>query len=224
LLESNSGGRGILLGGLPGIPPANVVVLGAGIVGFNAARSARRLGAQVMVIDANVDRLRYIRRILDSSIITSIPYKHTIERAVRFTDVLIGCIQVRGEKPPVLVTREMISTMKRGAVVIDVSVAQGGCIETTRPTTFADPTYEVDGVIHCNIPVLPANVSRTASFALTNAIIDRVELIASLGLDEALATDRSLGRGVYIYRGGIVKKALADAVGRPLAEIPKAEE
>jgi alanine dehydrogenase len=224
LLESDSGGRGILMGGLPGIPPANVVILGAGNVGFNAARSARRLGAQVMVIDANIDRLRYIRRTLDRSIITSIPYTHTIERAVRFADVLIGCIQVRGEKPPVLVTKDMISTMKRGAVVIDVSVAQGGCIATTRPTTFADPTYEIDGVIHCNIPVLPANVSRTASFALTNAIIDRVEMIASLGLDEALAADRSLGRGVYIYRGGIVKKALAEAVGRPVAEIPKAKE
>ncbi len=224
LLESGSGGRGILLGGLPGIPPANVVILGAGTVGFNAARSARRLGAQVMVIDANIDRLRYLRRTLDRSIITSIPYKHTIERAVRFADVIIGCIQVRGERPPVLITREMISTMKPHAVVIDVSVAQGGCIETTRPTTFADPTYEVDGVIHCNIPVLPANVGRTASFALTNAIIDRVEMIASMGLDEALAVDRSLARGVYLYRGSVAKKSLADAIGQPVAELPQPKE
>jgi alanine dehydrogenase len=118
----------------------------------------------------------------------------------------------------------MIGTMKRGAVVIDVSVAQGGCIETTRPTTFADPTYEIDGVIHCNIPVLPANVSRTATFALTNAIIDRVEMIASDGLEQALITDRSLVRGVYLYRGGIVKKPLADAVGRPVASLPTAVE
>lgn len=222
LLESNSGGRGILLGGLPGIPPANVVILGAGTVGFNAARSTRGLGAQVMVIDANIDRLRYLRRTLDRCIVTSLPYRHTIERAVRFADVLIGCILVRGEKPPVLVTREMISTMKPHSVVIDFSVAQGGCMETTRPTTFADPTYEVDGVIHCNIPVLPANVSRTASFALTNAIIDRVEMIASRGLEAALTTDRSLARGVYIYRGGVVKKSLADVVGRPVVELPQA--
>jgi alanine dehydrogenase len=223
LLETSAGGRGILLDGLPGIPPANVVILGAGNVGFNAARSARRLGAQVMVFDVNTDRLQYLRRALDRSIITSLPYKHTIERTVRFADVLIGCVMVRGEKPPVLVTREMISTMKPRSVVIDVSVAQGGCIETTRPTSFADPTYEVDGVIHCNIPILPANVSRTATFALTNAIIDYVELIANEGLDTALATDRSLARGVYLYHGGIAKQSLAEAMDMPVVELPSAE-
>jgi alanine dehydrogenase len=139
---------------------------------------------------------------------------------VRFADVLIGAVSVHGEKPPMLVTKEMIGTMKPHSVVIDVAVDFGGCIETTRPTTFADPTYEVDGVIHCNIPVLPANVSRTATVALTNAIIDRVELIATQGLDNALALDSALARGVYIHRGGIVKKSLADAVGRSVTKLP----
>ncbi len=220
LLESNSGGRGVLLSGMPGIPSANVVILGAGNVGFMAARAALGSGAQVMVFDANPDRLRYLRRTLSQNIVTSLPYKRSLEQAVKFADVLIGCILVRDAQPPVLVTREMISTMKPRSVVIDVSVAQGGCIETTRPTTFADPTYEVDGVLHCNLPVLPANVSRTATFALTNAVIDRVELIANRGLDDALIEDPSIARGVYIYRGGIVNRALAEATGRPATNLP----
>jgi len=221
-LESSSGGRGLLLGGLPGIPASNVVILGAGNVGFNAARCALGLGAQVMVLDSDTDRLRYFLRTFDRRVTTDQPYKQNLERAVRFADVLIGAVSVHGEKPPCLVTREMVATMKPGAVVIDVSVDAGGCIETTRPTTFADPTYEVNGVIHCNIPVLPANVSRTATVALTNAIIDRVELIAAQGLDNALMLDSSLARGVYIYRGGITKKSLADAVGRPAIALPGA--
>jgi len=222
LLESSSGGRGILLGGMPGIPTANVVILGAGNAGFNAARSTLGQGAQVMVFDAKIERLRYFRRFFDRRVVTSLLYKHSLERAVRFADVLIGAVAVHGEKPPILVTKEMISTMKPRSVVIDVSVAQGGCIETTRPTSFADPTYEVDGVIHCNIPVLPANVSRTATFALTNAIIDQVELIASQGLEAALIQDRSIARGVYIYHGGVAKKSLADTVGLPVVELPTA--
>ena len=222
LLESGAGGRGILLGGLPGIPASNVVVLGAGNVGFNAARCALGLGAQVMVIDSDMDRLRYFLRTFDRRVTTDVPYRQNLERAVRFADVLIGSVSVHSEKPPCLVTRDMVASMKPGSVIIDVSVDAGGCIETTRPTTFADPTYEVNGVIHCNIPVLPANVSRTATVALTNAIIDRVEFLASQGLDNALLLDHSLARGVYIYCGGITKKSLADAVGRSTVELPGA--
>ncbi len=222
LLESHSGGRGILLARMAGIPGANVIIIGGGNVGRNAARCALGLGAQVMVFDTNIDRLREVARTCDRRAITAVPYSHNVELAVKFADVLIGAVSLHGDRPPVLVTTEMIKTMKPHSVVIDVAVDQGGCIETTRPTTFADPTYEVNGVIHCNIPVLPANVGRTATFALTNSIIDRVELIANLGLPAAFEADRSLARGVYIYEGNIAKRSLAEAVGQPLRELPTA--
>ncbi len=202
--------RGILLGGITGIAPAAVVILGAGIVGFNAARAAYARGSHVIVLDKDLRRLRRIETSISKNITTVAANPSTIERGAKFADVLIGAIQIKAEKAPGIITEEMVKTMKKGAVIIDVSIDQGGCIETSRPTTISDPVYTLHDVIHYCVPNMPALVSRTASFGLTNASIEYVLDIADNGLTNALLGDSGLAKGVCTYNGFCSNETIAE--------------
>ena len=210
-LKSNvPSGRGILMGGIPGVAPAAVVILGAGVVGQNAARAAYSSGAQVIVLDKDLRRLRRIEKSVSKNITTVVANPMTIARGVKFADLFIGAVQVKGEKSPHIVTEDMVKTMKRGAVIVDVSIAQGGCVETSYPTTISDPTYIKHGVIHCCVPNIPALVSRTASYGLTNAAIEYIMGIADNGLANALLGDVGLSKGVCTYNGFCSNEVVAE--------------
>lgn len=196
-----SGGRGILLSGIPTVPPANVVVLGAGVVGGNAARAFLGLGAQVTVLDKDVQHLRRLDEAAPGRIVTMFATPYNIAKAVAFADVLIGAVYVVGQRAPLLVTREMVATMRPRAVIIDFSIDQGGCVETSRPTTHRDPVFVAEGVIHYCVPNAPARVARTASHAWTNAVLPYLLTIGELGLDDALHASSPLQRGLAVYRG-----------------------
>jgi alanine dehydrogenase len=210
-LEIDYGGRGILLSGVPGVPPAEVVVLGCGIVGFNAAKIAIGQGAHVTMLDINHERLKYIDDILHGNVITVYSNPYTIQRAVSYADVLIGAVLVPGAKAPRLVSKDMVALMKPGSVIIDVSVDQGGSIETTRPTTHADPVFKVHEVIHCGIPNIPASVPRTSTYALTNATLPYIRAIASKGLRKAAEQDASLAAGINLVNGIVTHPAVAES-------------
>ncbi len=210
-LETDYGGRGILLSGVPGVPPAEVVILGCGIVGFNAAKIASGLGAQVTILDVDVDRLSYVEDILHGYAITMYSNPLSIEKSVAFADVVIGAILVPGARAPVLVTDEMVRHMRPGSVVIDVSVDQGGSVATTRPTTHAEPTYLVHDVIHCAVPNIPASVPRTSTYALTNATLPYVRAIATKGLKRAAEEDPGLAAGINVAKGALTYAAVAEA-------------
>lgn len=210
-LESNEeGGRGILLGGIPGVAPAAVVVLGAGVVGTTAARAALGRGAQVIVIDKDLNRLRRIDTMFKKRITTVMANPFTISRGVKFADVLIGAVLIKGEKTPHLVSNDMVMEMKRGAVIIDVSIDQGGCIETSRITTISDPVYKVHDVLHYCVPNMPTLVARTASYGLNNASLPYIQNIADNGLSNALMGDAGLAKGVCTYRGYCSNEAIAN--------------
>lgn len=210
LLESDNNGRGVLLGGAPGIPPASVVILGAGEVGTWAAQTALANGAHVVVLDSEVNKLRRLMGRLGNRIVTSIADSYNIERAVRFADVLIGAVLIHGGKTPHLVTQKMVETMKPGSVIIDVSIDQGGSVETSRPTTLQQPTFVHNGVIHYCCPNLTANIARTASIALSNAHLPYAQEIAALGVEQALRKHLDLARGVYTYRGHCTREQIAE--------------
>jgi alanine dehydrogenase len=186
LLESHSGGRGVLLGGAPGIPPETVVILGAGTVGTTAARVALGLGAQVILLDAEVERMRAAQEAFQGRVTTLIADPPNIERAVGFADALIGAVLIHGKRAPVMVTRSMVAKMKSGSVIEDDSIDQGGCVETSRPTTLSDPTFVDQGVIHYCVPNMTANVARTATRVLKNAALPYIQAIAEQGVDAAL--------------------------------------
>ncbi len=202
--------RGILIGGISGVAPAAVVILGAGVVGFNAARAAIGRGAQVIVLDKDAYKLRRIQNILGKNITTVVANPFTIARGVKFADVLIGAIQVSGIKSPHVVTEEMVKTMKKGAVIIDISIDQGGCVETSYPTSISDPVFVKHNVIHYCVPNIPALVSRTASYGLTNTSIKYLMEIAENGLTNALLGDEGLANGVCFHQGACSNIALAD--------------
>lgn len=202
--------RGMLLGGIPGVAPAAVIILGAGTVGTNAARTALGVGAQVIVLDKDVNKLKRLEDTLGKSITTVVLNPYTIERAVKFADVLIGAVLIKGEKTPHIVTEEMVKSMKPGSVIIDVSIDQGGCVETSRPTTISNPVYIQHNVIHYCVPNIPALVSRTASYGLNNAIIDYVLEIAELGIEEALKANEGLSRGVCTFSGNCTNEILSE--------------
>jgi len=193
--------RGTLLGGITGVAPAAVVILGAGTVGYNAARTAIGLGAHVVILDNDLQKLRIVENNLGKQVTTVVLNPYTIERAVKFADVLIGAVLIKGEITPHIVTKEMVQTMKKGAVIIDVSIDQGGCIETSRPTTISSPTYNLYDVIHYCVPNIPAMVSRTASYSLNNNIINYIVEIAKSGLDEALIKYPGLEKGICTKDG-----------------------
>ena len=210
LCSDTKNGRGILLGGIPGIAPAAVVILGAGVVGFNAARTAYGHGAQVIVLDKDLRRLRRIENSISKNITTVIATPLTIARGVKFADLFIGAVQVKGEKTPSIVTEEMVKTMKKGAVVVDVSIDQGGCIETSYPTTISNPTFIKHNVTHYCVPNIPALVSRTASYGITNASIEYIKDIADNGLSNSLLGDVGLTKGVCTYNGTCSNEIIAE--------------
>jgi alanine dehydrogenase len=221
-LQKPNGGRGVLMGGVPGVLPAKVVVLGAGVVGTSAAYVAMGMGADVTIMDINLDRLRYLDEIWGNRVRTLYSSKHNIERIVTEADLVIGAVLLPGAKTPYLVTREMLPTMKKGAVLVDVSVDQGGCIETTKPTTHADPTYFVDNVLHYGVANMPGAVPNTSTLALTNATLRYGLAIADKGWKQAVLDDAALAKGVNVLDGKIVYRPVAEAHGMeytPLEEL-----
>jgi len=221
-LQKPFGGRGVLMGGVPGVLPAKVVVLGAGVVGTNAAYVAKGMGADVTIMDVNLDRLRYLDEVWGNSVRTLYSSKYNVERIVTEADLVIGAVLLPGAKTPFLVTRDMLPTMKPGAVLVDVSVDQGGCIETTKPTTHADPTYFVDGVLHYGVANMPGAVPNTSTLALTNATLRYGLAIADKGWKQAVLDDAALAKGVNVLDGKITYKPVADAHGMEYVELAAA--
>ena len=212
-LEKPRGGRGLLLGGVAGVPPARVVVLGGGMVGYNAAVIALGLGAQVRILDKSIDRLRYLEEILSGRVELVYSSSLEVERSVLDADLVIGAVLIPGARAPKLVTEEMIAAMKENAVVVDVSIDQGGCFSTSRPTTHSDPVYRVGSVTHYCVSNMPGAGPVTSTFALTNDTLPYVEAIADQGLREAIAGDPALARGVNVLDGKLTYEAVADAHG-----------
>ena len=208
-LQNEQKGRGILFGGLPGVPEAAVVILGAGVVGLNATRVALGLGGHVVLLDSNVRKLRRAEDLFGKRVTTALVNNRNLRKAVEFADVLIGAVLIRGDRTPHLVTREHVQSMKRKAVAVDVSIDQGGCFETSRPTTLANPVFIEEDVIHYCVPNMPANVSRTATYALTNASLPYVAQIANLGINKALEQNDALRKGVYFYEGTCTRQRIA---------------
>ena len=213
-LEEPQGGRGVLLGGVPGVPPASVVILGAGSVGLNAAKIAAGMGAQVTVLDVNHARLQYLDDVFAGRMITVSSTEPNILKAVRHADLLIGAVLVTGARAPNLVTREMVGAMKKGSVIVDVAVDQGGCVETIHATTHDDPVYEVDGVVHYGVANMPGAVPRTSTFALTNQTLPYVLALADQGPD-ALRRDHVLRPGLNTHEGRLTCAAVAQTFGLP---------
>lgn len=210
-LQENNGGRGVLLSGVPGVEPARVAIIGAGTVGANAAKIAHGMGAEVTLLDLNVDRLDYIEDIFHGSIRTLVSNRRVVEEAVMEADLVIGAVLVPGAKAPKLIGRELVSRMKKGSVVVDVAIDQGGCFETSRPTSHSDPVFEVDGVIHYCVTNMPGAVPRTSTFGLTNVTLPYVMKIAGMGAEEALRADPAFMKGLNCYRGSLTNRAVADA-------------
>jgi alanine dehydrogenase len=213
-LQNQEGGRGILLGAVPGIAPPTVVVLGAGTVGRAAAARAAAIGAHVIVMDDSLQKLRTLRR-RGGNVFTQVATPDRLERYTAIADVVIGAILIPGARAPFLVTEEMVRGMRAGSVIIDVSIDQGGCIETSRPTTPDDPVFVTHDVVHYCVPNMTANVARTASRALSDALLEPVTALATMGVEAALRADAGLAAGASIYRGEIVNPHLADALGMP---------
>lgn len=213
------GGEGVLLSGVPGVERGRVAIVGAGVVGVNAAKIAVGLGADVVMLDTRVERFRYLDDIFGPRIKTLVSNAYNIEKTLRECDLLIGAVHIPGARTPRLVTRQMITLMKKGSVIVDVSVDQGGCVETIKPTTHSAPTYEVDGVVHYGVANMPGAVPRTATFALTNATSPYVLLLADLGLKDAIDKSLPLKKGVQVHGGVIVHPKVAEAVGRPVAAL-----
>ena len=218
-LQRTLGGRGIVLGGVPGVPPGDVVILGGGTVGINAAMMAIGLGARVTIIDRSLPRLRYLDEIFRSQVVTIYSTGAYVAESARRADLLIGAVLIPGASAPRLVSRDMIGTMKKGAVIVDVAVDQGGCIETTRPTTHSSPTYEVDGVIHYCVANMPGAVPRTSTFALTNATLTYVLKIAERGFLDAAREDPTLRAGVNTHAGKVTHEAVARSQGLPCVSL-----
>ena len=214
-LERKEGGRGKLLGGIPGVRPSNVVIIGGGVVGTQAAHMALGMGAQVTLMDINLDRLRALSEILHGNFTTWVSSPLNIVRAVRRADLVIGGVLVKGAKAPKLVTREMVSQMKPGSVIVDVAVDQGGCVETSHPTTHSNPTFFVDDVLHYCVANMPGAVPRTSTYGLSNATLPYVLKLAKLGFEEAVSRDKSLALGVNTYQGKITYQAVAEAFNMP---------
>jgi alanine dehydrogenase len=210
-LEMPQGGRGVLLGGVPGVAPAKVVILGGGVVGTNAAKMACGLGADVTILDKNLERLRYLSDTMPANCKLLMSNPMTIREEVESADVLIGAVLIAGGKTPQLVTRKMVSSMKKGAVMVDVAIDQGGCFETSHPTTHQDPVYVIDGVIHYCVGNMPGAVARTSTLALTNATLPYALMIAGKGWEKAMKDDPALFKGLNICDGKITYAPVAEA-------------
>jgi alanine dehydrogenase len=208
LLQNDRGGKGILLGGVPGVPPAEVVIIGAGTLGTCAARSFIGVGATVYVLDRDLRRLQQVDTVLHGQAVTMVSHDFNVRKVAKFADVLIGAVLVPGQRAPLVLTRDIVKTMKPRSLIIDMSIDQGGCVETSRPTTHASPTFIEENVLHCCVPNLPAVIARTATHAFNNAAWPYIQSIARLGADAALAADPALARGVNTRHGAIVNPAL----------------
>ncbi|HZS11398.1 MAG TPA: alanine dehydrogenase [Nitrospirales bacterium] len=222
-LERVHGGRGVLLGGVPGVAPGKVVILGAGVVGSAATRVAVGMGADVTVINLDLDALRRLDDLYRGRIKTMASNQAWIDREVEQADLVIGAVMVRGGRAPRLVSRSVVSRMQAGSVIVDVAVDQGGCIETTRATSHSDPVYTVDGVLHYAVANMPGIVPRTSTFALTNATLPFIVRLASGGIQQAIASDRGIARGVNVVGGKITYQAVADAHGLRCEPLPSQE-
>ena len=220
-LERQNGGKGLLLGGVPGVRRGHVVIIGGGTVGTNAAKIAVGIGARVTILEKNIDRMRYLDDIFGGKVITLYSDVETIRRSVIDADLLVGAVLVPGAAAPKLVSRELVSQMSKGSVIVDVAVDQGGCIETVHPTTHREPTYVVDGVVHYCVANMPGAVSHTSTFALTNATIDYAVKLADLGFEEAVAQDKALALGVNIYKGKCTHPAVAQSLNLEYTPLEK---
>lgn len=219
-LESGAGGKGVMLGGISGVPPSTVVILGAGVVGEWAARTALGFGAHVIVLDNDLGALRIMEHYLDRRITTAMATEQYIRQAVSRADVVIGAMMAAGQRAPVMVTEDMVMAMRPGSVIVDAVIDQGGCVETSRPTTHSEPTFVEHGVIHYCIPNMPSNAARTATFALTNVLVPYLLKIGEAGsINEALWRDVGLRSGTYVYRRHLTKKSLAAMFGMPHRDI-----
>jgi alanine dehydrogenase len=218
-LEMEYGGEGVLIGGVPGVEPATVLIIGAGTVGAQAARMACGLGAKVYLIDSNLQRLRYLNDVMPPNCFTLVSSPATIRRLVREADLIVGSVLIPGAKAPKLVTRDMLKTMTRGAVLVDVAIDQGGCFETSKPTTHKDPVYTVDGVIHYCVTNMPGALAQTSTLALTNATLPYAVEIADKGWKKAMRENPSIREGANIVRGKVTFKGVADAFGLKLTPI-----
>ena len=214
-LEKAQGGSGILLGGVPGVKPAEVMVIGAGTVGLNAARMAMGLGAHVTLLDRSLDRLKYIDELYGDRLTTIYSSRDAIEDRLPYTDLVIGAVLVPGAAAPKLLSRDHLRLMRPGSVLVDVAIDQGGCFETSRPTTHQEPTYEVDGIIHYCVANMPGGVARTSTFALTNATLPHALALADKGVVQALLDDPNLRNGLNVHAGRLTYRAVADALNLP---------
>ena len=217
--EKLFGGRGVLLGGVPGVPPAKVVIIGGGVVGINAAKMAAGLGANVTILDTSLDRLRYLDEVLPANVNTVFSNRHNILDAVRDADLIIGAVLIPGKKAPHLITREDLKSIPDGCVIVDVAVDQGGCVETIKPTTHENPTYFVEGVLHYAVANMPGAVPRTSTLALTNATLPYAVKLANHGWQEACRRDSALKLGLNIVKGKIVYAGVAEAFGLEVTNV-----
>lgn len=217
-LERPQEGRGILLSGVPGVPPANIVILGGGVVGLNAAKIAAGIGALVTILDVNVERLRYLDDVMPQNVFTLYSNAFNIRKMLTEADLLIGAVLVRGDRAPVLVSREMLGLMKPRAVIVDVAVDQGGCVETIHPTTHGNPTYMVDGILHYGVANMPGAVAGTSTYALTNVTLPYLKQLADRGWKEALQRSRALCRGLNVAEGQVTFEPIADLFQLPFSE------
>jgi alanine dehydrogenase len=220
-LEMEYGGEGVLLGGVPGVEPATVLVIGAGTVGTQAARMACGLGARVYVVDSCLHRLRYLNDVMPQNCFTLISSPATIRRLIREADLIVGSVLIPGAKAPKLVTRDMLKTMKKGAVMVDVSIDQGGCFETSRVTTHKDPVYTIDGIIHYCVGNMPGAVAKTSTLALTNSTLPYAVEIANKGWKKAMKENLEIRKGANVINGQVTFKGVADAFGLKLASVDK---
>ena len=218
-LQKGHGGRGVLLGGVPGVTPGSVCIIGGGIVGTNAAKMALGLGAKVTLVDLNLNRLRELDDIFGGRVFTLASNSYNVEKAVSEADLVIGGVLIPGHAAPKIVTRVMVGKMKRGAVIVDVAIDQGGCIETARPTTHSDPSFEVDGVVHYCVTNMPAAVPNTSTLALTNATFPYVMKLASHGAAAAMEADPGIAEGVNTYKGNLTCKAVAESQGHDFTDL-----
>ncbi len=212
-LQKDHGGKGVLLGGVTGVKPSKVTIIGGGVVGTNAAKMAVGLGADVTILDVSLSRLEYLDDIFAGRVTTLYSNTSNIEQCVSESDLLIGGVLVTGHKAPTLVSKAMVASMSKGSVVVDVAVDQGGCIETCRPTSHQNPTYEVDGVIHYCVPNMPGVVARTSTYALTNTTMKYASMLAAMGVEEAVAKDKSLFKGLNVYAGSVCYEPVARDLG-----------
>ncbi|MEP6389306.1 MAG: alanine dehydrogenase [Halioglobus sp.] len=217
-LEKAQGGNGMLLGGVPGVEPAKVLVIGGGVVGINAARMAMGLGAEVTLLDRSLDRLKELDMIFGGRLTTVFSTKEAVERHALEADLVVGAVLIPGAAAPKLISRELVSRMKKGAVMVDVAIDQGGCFETSKATTHQDPTYVVDGVVHYCVANMPGGVARTATMALTNATLPYALQLADLGVSEALQADEHLRMGLNVHAGMVTHEAVAQALSHDYVE------